>query len=57
MLMTIEGSPHPIGDAVAADMTDCAAIFNTWVDETPSMPRVHSRQDILFAWQMEGRTQ
>lgn len=49
--MTIEASRYPIDPAVAADMIDCAAIFNTWVDETPWMPRVHSRQDVASYYQ------
>lgn len=49
--MTTEGRWHSIREAVAADMIDCAAIFNEWVDETSWMPRVHSRQDVESYYQ------
>jgi ribosomal protein S18 acetylase RimI-like enzyme len=29
------------------DMTACAAILNNWIDETPWMPRIYSRDDVV----------
>ncbi len=35
-----------VREASFGDMAVCADIFNDWVDETPWMPRVHSRTDV-----------
>lgn len=29
------------------DAAACAAIYNDWVDETPWMPRIHPREDVV----------
>ena len=33
--------------AAPEDARTCAAILNAWIDDTPWMPRVHSRDDVF----------
>ena len=36
-----------IRSAIRCDMTRCGEILNHWIDETPWMPRIHSREDVI----------
>jgi GNAT superfamily N-acetyltransferase len=35
-----------IRTARSQDMAACAAIVNSWIDDTPWMPRIHSHEDV-----------
>ena len=45
------GGAIAVRRAVAADAAACAAIVNDWVDATPWMPRVHTREAVAAFYQ------